>query len=234
MAVPTKGNVTNAKVNMSGSSKTISGHNQVSGDDRLLIVLLTSTDQRNHTSLTYGGQALTRYTHVRRDNLSSRMSFWYLTDPPTGANNTVVGFSGGMYNPISISIRSFKDCGGVGEKVAINGNSARTSSPKTTSITVEEDSLIVITTCANVPMNSTSGQQIPTGTNQSFVSHSTTKKIAVGAISSNAGHSAGAVSCRAVASQSGQTITLDLFEIKGLGGGGGGETTDNSDFFIMF
>lgn len=216
MAVPVKGISTAVKSNMSGNSKTIP-HTQIAGSNRLITVQLTSGNQQNHTSLTYGGQALTRYYNVNRGNLGLRSSFWYLVDPPTGTNNAVIGFGGSLFNPISVCIKSFKDSGGVGVKVAVNGNSAITSSPKTQSITVENDSLIQITSSGNTNYNTTSGAQIPTGTNQPCVNHNINKVIMAGAISSDAGHSAGSVSVRAA---SGGSITLDVVEIKGLGGGG--------------
>ena len=218
MAVPVKGISTVTKSNMGGNSKTIP-HTQIVGSNRLLTVQVTSGNQKNHSSVTYGGQPLTFHYNVNRGNLSSRMSFWYLVDPPEGNNNVVITFSGSLFNPISVCIKSFKDSGGVGAKVAVDGNSAITSSPKTQSITVEDDSLIQITSCGNTNYNTTSGAQIPTGTNQPSVSHNINKIVMAGAISSNAGHSAGSVSVRAA---SGGSITLDVVEIKGLGATPGG------------
>jgi len=83
----------------------------------------------------------------------------------------------------------------------------------------------MITSCS---INAITSQQIPTGTNQSYTQHNTNRQVATGAISANAGHSAGSITLRSTSTFG--SITLDRTEIKGLGGS---SLDDNSDFFLM-
>tara|TARA_Y100001937_G_C7125552_1_gene334741 strand:- start:1113 stop:1775 length:663 start_codon:yes stop_codon:yes gene_type:complete len=211
MAAPTKGNTTNANPTPGANSHTIA-HTQNTGSNRLLVVQLTMANTVNYSGVTYGGQALTQLHNTNRGGLSQRMAFFYLVDPPTGNNNCVISFTGSQWNPVSIHIRSFTDSGGVGNYV----RSGASSTPNTKSITVsQDDSLIMITSCSTYSILT---QQIPQGTNRNFVTHNTNKQVATGAISANAGHSAGTVSLRATSSQ--VSLSLDRVEIKGLAGSG--------------
>lgn len=209
MAVPTNGNVTNANPTPGANSKT-QAHTQNTGNNRFLVVQLCMANTVNYSGCTYGGQAMTQLHSTNRSGLSQRMGFFYLVDPPTGNNNCVISFTGNQWNPISIHIRSFTDCGGVGNYERSGG----TSTPNTKNIVVEQDSLIMITSCSNSVVAT---QQIPTGTNRTFVTHNTNKQVGTGAISA-AGHNAGTISIRATSTST--NITLDRVEIKGLGGSG--------------
>lgn len=208
MAAPTKGNTTNANPTPGANSHTIA-HTQDTGSNRLIIAQFTMSNSRNYTGCTYGGQAMTQLYQINRGGLSQKMAFFYLVDPPTGNNDIVVSFSGAQWNPISIHIRSFTDSGGVGASTRTGGQ----STPHSGDITVEEDSLIMITSCSNSVILT---QQIPTGTNRTFTSHNVNKQVATGAISANAGHSAGTINVRSTSASA--NITLDRTEIKGLGG----------------
>jgi hypothetical protein len=179
------------------------------------------SNSRTYTGCTYGGQAMTQLYQINRSGLGQRMVFFYLANPPTGNNNVVVTFNGSQWNPISIHIRSFTNCGGIGASTRVGGQ----STPNNGSLTVEEDSLIMITSCS---INAITSQQIPTGTNQSYTQHNTNRQVATGAISSNAGHSAGSITLQATSTFG--SISLDRTEIKGLGGS---SLDDNSDFFLM-
>ena len=210
MAVPTKGNVTNANPTPGANSKT-QAHTQNTGSNRLLVVQLTMANTVNYSGVTYGGVAMTQLHSTNRSGLSQRMGFFYLVDPPTGNNNCVISFTASQGNPISIHIRSFTDCGGVGAYE----RSGASSTPNTKNIVVEEDSLIMTTSCS---ANVISTQQIPQGTNRTFVTHNTNKQVGTGAISADAGHSAGTISLRATSTSG--SVSLDRVEIKGLSGGG--------------
>ncbi len=70
----------------------------------------------------------------------------------------------------------------------------------------------MITSCS---VNQILTQQIPQGTNRTFTTHNTNRQVATGAISANAGHSAGSVSLRATSTFG--SVSLDRVEIKGLG-----------------
>lgn len=219
MANPTKGNVTNANPTPGANSKT-QAHTQNTGSDGLIIAQFTMSNTRTYTGCTYGGQSMTQLYTINRSGLGQRMAFFYLENPPTGNNNVVVGFNGSQWNPISMHIRSFTNSGGVGASARTGGQ----STPNTQNLTVEDDSLIMITSCS---INAITSQQIPTGTNQSYTQHNTNRQVATGAISANIGHSAGAVSVTAISTSG--SVSLDRTEIKGLSNSAGG----GGNFFLM-
>ena len=220
MAVPTKGNTTNANPTPAANNKTQS-HNHNVGDDGLIVAMVTMPNNRNFTGATYGGQTMTQLYSINRGGLSQRMVFYYLENPPTGNNTFRVNFSANVFNPISLHIRSFTGSGGV-------GNSARTggqSTPNSQTLTVEDDSLILMTSCS---INAILTQEIPTGNNRTFVTHNTNRQVATGAISANSGHSAGTINLRSTSTFG--SVTLDRTEIKGLSGS---VDTSGGDFFAI-
>lgn len=221
MAVPTKGNTTSANPTPGGSSKT-QAHTQNTGSDGLIIAQFTMSNSRTYSGCTYGGQAMTQLYQINRSGLGQRMAFFYLENPPTGSNNLVVSFSGSQWNPISMHIRSFTNSGGVGASSRTGGQ----STPNTQSLTVEDDSLIMITSCS---INAITSQQIPQGTNRTYTQHNTNRQVATGAISADTGHSAGSISLRSTSTFG--SITLDRTEIKGLSNS---VDTSGGDFFALF
>ena len=220
MSAPTKGNTTNLNQTPGANNKT-QNHTQNTGSNGLIIAQFTMSNTRTYTGCTYGGVAMTQLYQLNRNGLSQRMAFYYLENPPTGNNQLRVNFNGSQFNPISMHIRSFTDCGGVGASLRTGGS----SSPHTGNLTVEQDSLIMITSCC---VNAILTQQIPTGTNRTFTTHNTNRQVATGSISANAGESAGTVSVRATSTFG--SLTLDRTEIKGLGGS---VDTTGGDFFLL-
>jgi hypothetical protein len=206
MTAPTKGNTTSSNQNPAGSFKTYN-HNQNTGNDRLLVVQITMANTTNYASCTYNGVSMTLLYNKNRGGLSQRMAVFYLVSPPTGTNTVRINFTGNQWNPISVLIKSFTNSGGVGEF----RNAGGSSTPNSKTIPVEQDSLVMISSCSN---NTILTQQIPTGTNQTFTTHNTNKQVATGAITSNVGHNVGSVSLRATSTSG--NLTLDRFEIKGL------------------
>ena len=221
MAVPTKGNTTSANPTPGASSKT-QAHTHNTGSDGLIIAQFTMSNSRNYSGCTYGGQAMTQLYQINRSGLGQRMAFFYLENPPTGSNNLVVSFSGSQWNPISMHIRSFTNSGGVGA----SGRTGGQSTPNTQSLTVEDDSLIMITSCS---INAITSQQIPQGTNRTYTQHNTNRQVATGAISADTGHSAGSISLRSTSTSG--NLTLDRTEIKGLTSS---VDTSGGDFFSVF
>jgi hypothetical protein len=209
MATATKGNTTNANPTPGASSQT-QAHTHNTGSNGLIIAQFTMSNTRTYSGCTYGGQAMTELYQINRSGLAQRMCFFYLENPPTGNNDLVVSFSGSQWNPISIHIRSFTDCGGVGA----SSRSGASATPNTKTLTVEEDSLIMITSCS---INAILTQEIPEGTTRTFTTHNTNRQVATGAISANAGHSAGTIDLKATSTHG--SVSLDRTEIKGLGGG---------------
>lgn len=212
MATPTKGNTTNSNQNPNGGSITIA-HNHNVGSDGMLVVQMTMANSTNYSGVTYGGQAMTLLHNTNRSGLAQKMAFFYLASPPTGNNNVVVTFTGNQYSPISAHIRSFTGCGGIGNYE----RSGASATPNNKTLTVSDDSYIMITSCSTYAIIT---QQIPSGTNRTFTTHNTNKIVATGAISANAGHSAGTIDLRAT-SGTGSSVSLDRVEILGLSGGGG-------------
>ena len=221
MATPTKGNVTNANPTPGANFKTQS-HNHNTGDDGLIVAQFTMSNARSYTSCTYGGVAMTQLYQISRGGLSQRMAFFYLENPPTGNNTLRINFNNSQWNPISLHIRSFTNSGGVGASSRTGGQ----STPNTQSLTVEDDSLIMITSCS---INAITSQQIPQGTNRTYTQHNTNRQVATGAISADGGHSAGSISLRSTSTFG--SITLDRTEIKGLSSS---VDTSGGDFFAMF
>jgi len=221
MSAPTKGNVTNLNQTPAANFKT-QNHTQDTGNNGLIIAQFTMSNSRSYTSCTYGGVAMTQLYQLNRNGLSQRMAFYYLENPPTGNNQLRVNFNGSQWNPISMHIRSFTDCGGIGASSKSGGS----ATPKNQNLTLQEDDSLVITTSTGV--NQILTQQIPTGTNQSFTTHNTNRQVATGAISSNAGHSAGVINLRATATFG--NLTLDRTEIKGLSSS---IDTSGGDFFMI-
>jgi hypothetical protein len=219
MAAPTKGNVTNLNQTPGANNKT-QNHTQNTGSNGLIIAQFTMSNTRTYTGCTYGGVAMTQLYQLNRNGLSQRMAFYYLENPPTGNNQLRVNFNGSQFNPISMHIRSFTDSGGIGSSIRTGG----ASSPHTGNLTVtQDDSLVMITSCC---VNAIATQQIPTGTVRTFTTHNTNRQVATGAISVNAGESAGVLSVRATSVFG--NLTLDRTEIKGLSGS---VDTSASDFF---
>ena len=220
MAVPTKGNTTSANQTPAANFKT-QNHTQDTGDNGLIIAQFTMSNSRTYTSCTYGGVAMTQLYQINRSGLSQRMAFFYLENPPTGNNTLRVNFNGSQWNPISMHIRSFTNSGGIGNSLRTGGQ----STPNTQNLTVSDDSLIMITSCS---INAITSQQILTGNNRTYSQHNTNRQVATGAISANAGHSAGVISLRGTSTFG--SLSLDRTEILGLT-----NTVDTSggDFFML-
>ena len=222
MSAPVKGNTTASNPTPASASYTIA-HNQNTGSDGLIIVMLTMSNVRGYSGVTYDGTAMTQLYSINRGGLSQRMAFFYLQNPSTGNNNMVISFSGGsVWNPISIFIHSFTGSGGV-------GNSSRTggqSTPNVQSLTVsQDDSLVMATACS---VNVISSIEIPQGTSVTFTTHNTNRQVGTGAISGNSGFSAGSIDIETNCATG--NVTNDRTEILGLGGGG---ATTNGDFFLV-
>tara|TARA_Y100001938_G_scaffold11456_1_gene14279 strand:+ start:1925 stop:2587 length:663 start_codon:yes stop_codon:yes gene_type:complete len=208
MSVATKGNTTNSNQNPNGGSLTVA-HNHNTGSDSLLVVQITMANTTNYSGVTYDGDSLTQLHNTNRSGLSQRMAFFYIQNPSTGSNDVVINFTGNQFNPISVHIRSFTGSGGVGNYE----RSGASATPNNKTIDVSDDSLIMVTSCSQQAILT---QQIPSGTTRTFTTHNTNRQVATGAISSNAGHSAGTINLRATTGSG--TVSLDRVEILGLGG----------------
>ena len=173
----------------------------------IVMATMSNANGRSFTGATYGGQTMTELYQQNRAGLSQRMVFYYLEQAPTGSNTLALTFNGNQFNPVSLHVRSFGDCGGVGASLRTGGQ----PTPHNGTIIVEEDSLIVMTSCS---VNQILTQEIPTGNNRTFTTHNTNRQVATRAISDSGGFSAGTISLRATSTFG--TVTLDRTEIKAL------------------
>lgn len=206
MAVPIKGNTTTANPTPGANFKD-QAHNQNTGSDGLIVAQFTMSNSANYSSATYGGVSMIPLYIITRGGLGQVMALFYLVNPPTGNNTLTVNFNGPQWNPISMHIRSFTNSGGIGNSLRSGGS----STPNVKSLSVSNDSLIMITSCS---INAITSQQIPTGTNRSYTQHNTNRQVATGAISSNAGHSAGSISLTATSTFG--NLSFDRTEILGI------------------
>lgn len=220
MAAPIKGNTTSANPTPAANFYEFT-HNSNTGSGRLLIIQLTMSNIRSYTGCNYGGVSMTQLYSINRGGLSQRMAFFYLVDPPTGNNTLRVNFNNTVWNPISIHARSFTGSAGIGN----NANTGGQSTPNTQSLTVSEDSLIIGTACS---INAISTIQIPQGSNRTFVTHNTNRQVGTGAISADAGLSAGAISIRTTSTFG--SVTNDRIEILGTAAA---PSSSDGDFFAI-
>tara|TARA_R110001599_G_scaffold66248_1_gene187205 strand:- start:13752 stop:14414 length:663 start_codon:yes stop_codon:yes gene_type:complete len=219
MAVPTKGNTTNANPTPGANFKNQT-HTHNVGSDGLIVAQFTMSNARTYTGATYGGVAMTQLYQINRGGLGQRMAFFYLENPPTGSNTLRVNFNSSQWNPISLHIRSFTNSGGVGNSLRTGGS----ATPNTQNLTVSDDSLVMITSCS---INAITSQQIPTGTNRTYTQHNTNRQVATGAISADTGHSAGTISLRSTSTFG--NVSLDRTEILGISS----SDTSGGDFFLV-
>ncbi len=220
MATPTKGNVT---VNNStpGANFRNQAHTQNTGSGGLIVAQFTMANSTGYASATYGGVAMNVLYGINRSGLGQRMAFFYLENPPTGNNTLRVNFNASQWNPLSTCIMSFTNSGGVGNSLRTGGS----ATPHNATLTVSDDSLIMITSCS---INAITSQQIPTGTNRTYTQHNTNRQVATGAISANSGHSAGSIPLRATATFG--NLSLDRTEILGISAP---VDTGDADFFMI-
>ncbi len=196
---------------------TISGMQQQSGSDRLLLICITMRNTVTISGITFGGVAMSLIHQTNRGGLQQRMSMFSLANAPIGSgNNIVITFSGFQFNPISIHARAYTNSSGTG---ALIRNGA-TATPNTKTITTTQaDSSICMTSCSINAFNGVNGQQIPQGTNRSFVQHNTYKQVATGAFSGNTAFTNGqAINCRSVVTNG--SVSLDAVEILGTASSG--------------
>jgi hypothetical protein len=157
--VLTIGNKTNRTTNPGASTTDTFSHTQDTGSNGYLLVLTAiSTGAANESSVTYGGQSMTLLDTQTTTTTTMRMKAWGLANPPTGANNVVVTWASGPFNPYNAEAISFTNSNGFG-----NVGFADTQGPPNTAttVTVSANSVIVGTAAAgtagsNVTIDSSS------------------------------------------------------------------------------
>ena len=87
----------------------------------IVMATMSNANGRSFTGATYGGQTMTELYQQNRAGFSQRMVFYYLEQAPTGNNTLVLSFNGNQFNPVSLNIRGFGDCGGIGASLRTGG-----------------------------------------------------------------------------------------------------------------
>ena len=190
-----------------GASFKSVNHTTTAGSNRLLLVSCAMNRQRNFTGCTYNGVAMQQILAKDLGGMSTRVVIFQLVDPPLGTFALRINFNGSVWNPISLYIQSFVNAQAGGNTLNLGGS----STPKTASITVSDNSAIF---CMAVSQSVITGIQIPSGiTNTPIVFTANINKQCKGALDS--GFSAGAVSLRNISGSS--NITMHAVEIKQSG-----------------
>jgi len=140
-----------------GSSYSFS-HNQNTGNDRCLVVIVAAPAVST-SSVTYGGVSMTNKRN-QSTPYGTNWTVWELKNPPTGTNTVAVTLNSGSWNSTSTVCYSFTGSNGVGV-TAYNGTQAN---PSTTSLTILANSMI-LGSC--IGGNSTAAYiEIPQGTSR--------------------------------------------------------------------
>ena len=137
----TIGNKTNSTANPGAATTATFSHTQDTGANGYLIVLTAlSAGGANESGVTYGGQAMTLLDTRTTTGTTMRMKAWGLANPPTGANNVVITWVSGPFNPYNAQAYSFTGSSGFGN-VGFSDNSGP---PNTTAtVTVSANSVII-------------------------------------------------------------------------------------------
>lgn len=212
------GNKTQSNQNPNGSSQTLA-HNQNTGSDLGLLVVITMANTVNFSGCTYGGVAMTLVQNINYSGQSQRAAAYYLQSPPTGGNNIVVNFSGSQFNSTSIFAVSFTGAGNFG---AFGSNGALTT-PNSQSITISANSIIYLT---GLSSNAQNTQYSIGGSSRPFEFSHNTNRIVRGAVSGT-GLSAGATNVTTRADFG--TVTNFRVEIQEASS----PSTDDADFFMI-
>lgn len=164
------GNKTASNLNPSASTQTLA-HNQNTGADKGLLVVVTMASTVDFTGCTYAGAPMTL---VRNDDFtgeSQRVAVYYLANPLNGANNIVVSFTGSQFNSTSIFAVSFVGAAGVDSHEGTAGVDTTNSQ----NLTIQANSVIYAT---GVSANAQNTQYSIGGSSRPFeFSHNTNRQV---------------------------------------------------------
>lgn len=145
----------------SASTRTFS-HNGSVGANGYLFVYVAMSNAVSISGVTYNGVAMTQISNQTTANTLTIMAIYRLAAPATGANNVVVTFSAGQYNPVLSFAASATGSSGEGNIVFDDTS----TSPNSTSITISTNSIIF---GALVAGNGTGHViELPTGTSRTL------------------------------------------------------------------
>jgi len=209
LAIGTKtNNLTNA-----GAGLTVTfAHTQNTGADGYLFVVTGITSGADGiTGVTYNGVSMTLVDTRLTTSTSISIKTWRLAAPATGANNVVVTFSSGPYNPLSTEAISFT--GSAGEGNFGFADTAATPNANA-SVTVSANSVIV-----GVGVAGTAGTNVTLdGSSRTIDWNNNANNYIFGGVSA-LGLTAGSKTSSLNALANAAVV---LIEVKESGGGGGG------------
>jgi hypothetical protein len=134
------GNKTNGTANPGASTTYTLAHTQDTGASGYLIVLTGISSSATPTGVTYNGVSMTLLDSRATTSTGMQIQAWGLANPSTGANNVVVSWSSGPFNPVNVEAISFTGSSGFGNA----GFSDTAGPPNTTAtVTVSSNSVIV-------------------------------------------------------------------------------------------
>lgn len=164
------GNKTQSNANPNGTTQTLA-HNQNTGSNLMLMVVVTMSNSVNFSGCTYAGSPMTLAHSVLFTSESQRQAVYYHQAPATGSNNIVVSFTGSQFNSTSIVAISFTGADGI-DNVASN-QSVNTPNPQ--SLTIITNSIIYASGISSNAQNT--GYDIGGSTRTFEFSHNTNIQV---------------------------------------------------------
>lgn len=185
-----------------------------SGNDRLLLVEVSTEQDKTITGITYNGDALTQAVAGTRVTGDLRTEIWYRIAPDLGTNNIVISMSAAAYiSATALTINSAHQTTPIG----ITGTADGSSTTPSVAVTTTQVNSILIDSLAteNDPTTFTAGanQSI-----QQSIESAATRQIATSVEGTT---STGSYTMSYTISPTGNWA-ISTVEIKGVAGGGGG------------
>lgn len=166
----TIGNKTQSNQNPNGTTQTLA-HNQNTGSNRGLLVVVTMSNSVDFSGCTYGGVAMTLVRNTLFSAESQRQAAYYLANPATGSNNIVVSFTGSQFNSTSIFAVSFTGVNGVDT----SNSNIGANTPNSQSLTILANSVIYASGISSNAQNT--GYDIGGSTRTFEFSHNTNVQV---------------------------------------------------------
>ncbi len=165
-AAVTTGNQTFDSFNPNATSYTISDHNQNTGSDRYLVVVLCfsslGTWGGTVSGVTWNGVSMTQLQQATYGINSGKLAIFELEDPATGTNDLVISFGSTFQGAVSSSIFSFTGAQSGGNSEINNGD----PTPTEPTFTISDQSVVLGISASNF---GTTTIELPQGTSRSLL-----------------------------------------------------------------
>lgn len=166
MAAVTSGNQTFDSFTPSATSYTISDHNQNTGSDRYMVVVVAFTSLGTFggtvSSVTWNGVTMTQLQQSTIGINSGKLAIFELEDPATGTNDLVINFATSFAGAVSSSIFSFTGAQSGGNSEINSGD----PTPTEPTFTISENSMVLGIHASNY---STVSIELPQGTSRTVL-----------------------------------------------------------------